>query len=91
MADTTDTKTTLNPGVGGDVMGESAAVQKDGDTETNVKHPRVALALAERNIPRLVSRDTPLPVGGDEVVRNLERIAIATEEIRDLLKLILST
>lgn len=80
----TDSSTTLNPGVGGDVLDESSVVQSDGSTVA--KRPRVDIGFQSDDPEgRLVAKGTPLPVDNPQ----LDRIANTLDEIRDLLTLVI--
>lgn len=73
MATPNDTTTTLNPGVGGDVMDESLVTQEV-DGLTAAKRPRVVLG---GDGGELFGDENPMPVDAREVRWALERNQVA--------------
>jgi hypothetical protein len=76
-----DTKTTLNPGTGGDDMDESLVIQSDGVTAA--KRPRVVMGLDDG---RLIHLGNALPVTDPDVVGVLKEIRDDMRVIRLLLE-----
>lgn len=80
-----DTTTTLNPGVGGDVMDESSVVQADGST--TVKRTRVDVGFSGPNESQasIVGKDSPLPSHDEAVLKVLTDISNSLNDIKEIL------